>query len=421
MLCGLVFLTAEHRWDRSGLKDYVESAAERADAASSGNNLRRFAFLNLGITGGLLLLGSGRVPVIREPMGMCLILAIGWTYGSLLWADTFSFTLKRLLLLTLCASGAIGIASCLTLRQMAMITVAVTTGYLAMGIAAEILQGNFRPWASGYRFSGTLHPNAQATNCGAMAFAALALTRRNEKEDGVVFGRRRRLLRILTGGLLATALLFLLLTKSRTAIAGVLLILGLTWSSRKSLGTNLVTGGLGLLLVLVLSYGIVVTGAGRDVGETANLGRSDSKGAFNGRLPIWEICLRRLGSQTAIGCGYDGFWTGERIEDVSWELGWDISSAHSEYIELVLGLGVVGLLLYVGVQMTAIGWFWFRYRRLGHGGDGLMFGLLLIGVIQGFMETGFLHPASLGPFITLCGIARLAFFTDHTSLKWEAA
>ena len=86
---------------------------------------------------------------------------------------------------------------------------------------------------------------------------------------------------------------------------------------------------------------------------------------------------------------------------------------HSEYIELVLGLGVIGLGLYLMVQFLAIGWFWLRYYLLGFGGDALILGLLLIGAVQGFMETGYLHPSSLVPFMTLSGIVRLAFFTDH--------
>lgn len=420
LMCGIVFLTEGHRWDRSGLKDYVESAAERADAASSGNNLRRVAFLVLGGTGVLLLLASGKMPAIREPMGVFLFLAIAWTYSSVLWADSFGFTIKRLLLLSLCAAGVVGFASSMSLRQLAVIMLAVTTAYLGIGVFAEIVQGNFRPWASGYRFAGTLHPNAQATNCGAMAFSALALTRRSVEEIGITFRKRKKIMRLITGSLLVVALFCLLLTKSRTAIAGVLFIVGLTWASRKSLGTNLVVAGIGLLLMLTLTYTIVVTGVGRDVGQTANLGRDDSQGAFNGRLPIWEICLRQLGNKSLVGCGYDGFWTGDRIEDVSWELGWDISSAHSEFIELILGVGVIGVLLYAGVQFCAIGRFWYRYRNLGYGGDGLIMGLLLIGLIQGFMETGFLHPSSFGPFMTLCGIVRLAFFTDQHTLQSEA-
>ncbi|MEP3479020.1 MAG: O-antigen ligase family protein [Fuerstiella sp.] len=417
LLCGAVFLTEGHRWDRSGLKDYSESAVERADAASRGNNLRRIAYLALGGTGVLLVLSSGKMPAIREPMGVFLFLAIAWTYSSVIWADTFSFTLKRLLLLSLCAAGTVGLASCLSLKNLTVTVFGVTTAYLGIGIVAEIMQGNFRPWASGYRFAGTLHPNAQASNCGAMVFSALALTRRSVEEIGMNFRKRKQIFRFITGSLFVLGLFCLLLTKSRTAIAGVLLIVGLTWASRKSIGTNFIVGGMGLLLLFSLTYTVVVTGAGRDVGQTANLGRDDSQGAFNGRLPIWEICLRQLGRKSLIGCGYDGFWTGARIEDVSWELGWDISSAHSEFIEVVLGVGIIGLVLYAGVQFCGIGRFWYRYRNLGYGGDGLMMGMLLIGLIQGFMETGFLHPYSFGPFVTLCGIVRLAFFTDQITLR----
>ena len=418
LLVGLVFLTDEHRWDRSGLKDYVESAEERAVAAVSGNNMRRLAFLALGGTGVVLLLVGRKLPALREPMGLCLLLATGWTFGSLVWADAFSFTVKRLLLLTLCAGGVAGMASVLSLRQLCIVLMCVTGFYLGLGIVAEILQGNFRPWAGGYRFAGTLHPNAQSTNCGAMALASFALWREAAKSSD------RRSLRLSARHFFAAvfmcALFFLLLTKSRTAAAAVLMALGLIWATAQRFGANLIMAGVGLLFVLLVGYAVAVTGAGNSVGDAASMGRADSQGALNGRLPIWDICIRRVGPQMPIGFGYDGFWTAERIESVSWELGWSISSAHSEYIEIALGLGVIGLGLYLLVQTVGIGWFWLRYVRLGHGGDAMVLGLLLVGGVQGFMETGYLHPSSLAPFIALTGMTRLAFFTDHRT-SWTGA
>lgn len=419
LLMGLVFLTDEHRWDRSGLKDYVESAEERADAAVSGNNMRRLAFLVLGTAGAVLLVGSRKLPALREPMGLCILLATGWTFASVLWAGSASFTVKRLLLLTLCTSGAVGIASTLSLRQLAMVTLTVTGSYLMLGIVAELLQGNFRPWAGGYRFAGTLHPNAQSTNCGSMALAAIALWRGSSEQNRVA-GCWFPGLKHVAAGLFLVAMFFLILTKSRTALAGILLVVGLIWSTKQKLGSNIVLAGAGLLLVLLVSYTVFISGVGNSVGDAANIGRADSQGALNGRLPIWEICIRRVGTQMPIGFGYDGFWTPERIEDVSWELGWSISSAHSEYIEIALGLGVIGLGLYLLVQTVGIGWFWLRYLRLGHGGDAMIFGILTIGAIQGFMETGYLHPSSLAPFIALTGMTRLAFFTDHQT-QWQGA
>ncbi len=414
LFVGLVFLTSEHRWDRSSLKDYVESAEERAIAAVSGNKLRRFAFFAIAGCGTLLLLSSGKWPALREPLGLCLLLAAGWSFASVLWADSVGFTTKRLFLLLLCSCGALGIASTLSLRQMAILLLCVTAGYAFMGILAEVLQGNFRPWAAGYRFAGTLHPNAQATNCGAMALSALAVWKGNALTNRRAGTRRWRFgAQQMAGCLFISAVVLLLMTKSRTASAAIIMVITIVWATRQRLALNLMLAGSALVPALLLAYAITFTAAGSSVGEAANMGRSDSQGAFNGRLPIWEICLGRVGAHVPIGFGYDGFWTAERIEDISWEVGWSISSVHSEYIELVLGLGVIGLGLYLMVQFLAIGWFWLRYYRLGFGGDALILGLLLIGAVQGFMETGYLHPSSFVPFMTLSGIVRLAFFTDH--------
>jgi len=416
LLVGLIFLTDEHRWDRSGLTDYVESAEERATAATAGNTARRSAFLVLGLAGGVLLLCSGSVPVLREPLGLSLLLATGWTIVSVVWADSPAFTVKRLLLLFLCAAGILGIASTLTIRRLAVVTLLVTGAYLGIGVFAELSLGNFRPWAGGYRFAGTLHPNAQATNCGAMALAAFAVWK---GAPTAPHSRRTRLAAQLAVLLFVLAVGFLLLTKSRTAIAAIVLVMGLIWATRLRVGTNLIVAGCGLLAVTVLSYSLLLTGT-QDVSDSASLGRADSQGALNGRLPIWEICLQQMGARLAVGVGYDGFWTPERIEDVSWELGWSISSAHSEYIEIALGLGVIGLTLYVLTQTLAIGWFWLRYFRLGHGADAMVLGLLLIGAIQGVMETSYLHPSSFAPFICLTAMVRLACFSDH-HLMWKEA
>lgn len=416
LLVGLVFLTDEHRWDRSGLTDYVESAAERATAATAGNTTRRLAFLALGMAGGLLLISGQQLPVLRDPLGLCLLLATGWTFVSVVWADSPSFTLKRLLLLVLCAGGILGIASRLPIRRLAVVTLLVTGAYLGLGVFAEVSLGNFRPWSGGYRFAGTLHPNAQATNCGAMALAAYAV---GTGAAAVSPSCRRRLCAHLAMLLFVVAFCFLVLTKSRTAIAATVLVMGLVWSTRWKVGTNLIVTGCGLLAAVVLSYGLMLTGS-EDVSDSASLGRADSEGALNGRLPIWEICLGRMGSRLPVGFGYDGFWTPERIEDVSWELGWSISSAHSEYIEIALGLGVIGLGLYVLTQMLGLCWFWLRYLKLGHGSDAMVLGLLLIGAIQGVMETSYLHPSSFAPFICLTAMVRLACFSDH-NLMWREA
>jgi O-antigen ligase len=283
---------------------------------------------------------------------------------------------------------------------------------LLLGILAEVLQGNFRPFNSGYRFAGTLHPNAQSTNCGALALSTYALWQDAGRPESY---RRRRISggRLAFGMLFCFAVFFLVMTKSRTALAAVLLTTALLRATTQRAWSNLLIAATGLLACLTLAYVAAVFGAAGAVGDAASMGRDDSQGTFNGRLPIWEICWSEVGQRWPIGFGYDGFWTADRIESVSWKLGWSISSAHCEYIEIALGLGVIGVGLYLLVQVAGISRFWLRYFRLGHGGDAMILGLLMVGVMQGLMETGDLHPSSMTPFIVLTGMVRLAFFTPR--------
>jgi len=401
-----VFLTAQHQWDRSGLTDYVESAEERAVAAVNGNTTRRAAFLMLGTCGCLLLLTSGRIPAIREPLSILLLLATAWVFCSVSWATAAGYTTKRLLLLLLVMSGVAGIASRINLRQLALITLAVSTGYLTLGLTAELLQANFRPWASGYRFAGTLHPNAQGANCAAMALSAFAVWRDNRRKlDGT------RLSRLL----LFIAIVFLMLTKSRTVILAMLVVSTVLWATRKRMVVNLLAVTGAVLLAAILAYATTVVG---DHGLwQANMGRDDSYGFLNGRLPIWSLCFERIQGRLLIGHGYDGFWTAERIEDISWELNWAVSSAHSEFIDIVLGVGIIGLSLHLLVWAIAVAWFWRRYFVLGLGADALILGMLWMGSVQGLMEAGSMHPSSLLPFVTLTGMVRLAFFSNQHTLR----
>src|SRR5206468_7535924 len=54
------------------------------------------------------------------------------------------------------------------------------------------------------------------------------------------------------------------------------------------------------------------------------------------------------------GYGYGGFWTPARISMISDDQQWSITSSHSEYLEIALDLGVIGLALYVVTFGAAI-------------------------------------------------------------------
>jgi exopolysaccharide production protein ExoQ len=122
----------------------------------------------------------------------------------------------------------------------------------------------------------------------------------------------------------------------------------LRWRRKKAL----------VLLSIVGTALILVTGnlVLQNFSQFMNLLGKDP--TMTGRLPIWQECLHFVGMKPFLGYGYGAFWTvtshPARLirEAVDWDT---LPHAHNGYIDLLLALGVVGLLLYAAVN-SAAGW-----------------------------------------------------------------
>ena len=73
------------------------------------------------------------------------------------------------------------------------------------------------------------------------------------------------------------------------------------------------------------------------------VGRSST---LTGRTVIWKSVLRFAADRRWLGYGFDVFWS-----HVRWAAG-DLPSAHNGYLDLLLAMGVVGLLIFVGGFLT---------------------------------------------------------------------
>jgi O-antigen ligase len=73
-----------------------------------------------------------------------------------------------------------------------------------------------------------------------------------------------------------------------------------------------------------------------------SLGRTSS---LTGRVPLWRLVLAEIAERPIRGWGYSAFWgtwEGLRVSDT---VGWDVAvpHAHNGFLEIWLGLGIVGL------------------------------------------------------------------------------
>jgi exopolysaccharide production protein ExoQ len=74
-------------------------------------------------------------------------------------------------------------------------------------------------------------------------------------------------------------------------------------------------------------------------------GHSDT---FWGRTELWKVAIGMM-HNPVFGCGYDGFWLGERLDqmwDIYW---WKPTEAHNGFVEVYLDLGFVGLLILINL------------------------------------------------------------------------
>jgi O-antigen ligase len=413
VVLGVAFFLTEHNVLTSKLEAYGTTAEELEAQAAGGKWTNQVGFSLVGLLGlGLLASRGGRPVSLTGALPWLVLAAVAWCLASALWSVDPPRTAKRGAILLLCLLGALGVARRLSPRDLCLLAVVTTAAYAAVGLAAELALGTFLTAPDEYRFAGSLHPNGQGTNAALLCLAAFCLL------SGTDAGKGGK-------GLLVALLVFgaglLLLSKSRTALAAltlsVLALRGLRPSGR------FVAAGLSLLW---LAGALALTGllAGLDVGEEAlallSLGRAEHVGTLTGRTELWPELLPYIQKRPLLGYGYGAFWDEAHIEDVSSTVYWGLSSAHSVYVDAVLGLGLVGgaalaLAALAGLARSAI-----RYRAAGGAGQAFAFALLLYGLIDGVAESDFIAP-SFATFLAGCGLCRLAFFRGDEVPAGDAA
>ena len=392
-LIGLTSLVAVHNTryakEAAGEKQEVELFADEG-----GSSLRQLGFLSFGCLGVVFLRG-GRPRHFKLSL-LLLILAAGvWTAMSTLWSDDPHLTVRRSVIPLLVLVGSIGIALVWSPHDLCRAVTNLSCAFVVLGILAEIRYGTFLQGE--YRFSGTLHPNDQAVNCGMLFLSSLALYR-----------RRQRLETLCVAGFAAV---FLYLTGCRGATIGLLMSAAMLWwlSSRFTSRFLLVACG-----SLVLSAFVFVDSLrpepAIDLMQAARMGRQEDFAdptTLTGRLPIWQEAIGDINERPLFGYGYGAFWSQERVTYYSYIHDWVCTNSHSIYLETMLNIGSIGLLIVlVAVAVASYrGLNWFFERR----DVSILFilALLAFGGISGISEAIFVRPGY--PFmICLIGLCLIA-------------
>ncbi len=387
-----VFFLCQHElsYSKRGMENFNASEDEITAAVAEGTPTRRISLLVLGVFAiiNLILNRAGKDFRINGPLGWILLSFATWAALSLIWAEDAALTFRRLVEFAILCSAAIVIARRLALREIVLWTFFSSGVYLFIGIVAEIALSTFQPFASGYRFAGTLHPNHQGINCALLVLSGVAAA---DMESN-----RRMIFRCCA----LCGFVFLILTGSRTSFAATILALmayfGAVWSVRAKFTVAYALCILFCVLALAFGDGLLP-----DLKSAVMLGRdSSSVDSFNGRAGIWDETSFYIQRHPILGYGYGGFWTPTRIAEISDQEKWGTGEGHSTYLDCLLNLGLVGIILYVVGLFGSIWCAFHLHNFTQNRGFAFCGALILFCALGGLLESAMLESPSLTFLIT---------------------
>jgi exopolysaccharide production protein ExoQ len=397
----LVSLLSYHdlRHAKNSIGDYNESQDELLAYVNDGSVVHRGALTVLGIIaiyGLASYRGPGRLR-INGSLGWCVVAFVAWALVSPLWAEDLSLTIRRVVAFGIIWLAAIAIVRYASLREIVLWIFFGTVLFVSIGVVAEVVFGTFQPFASGYRFAGTMHPNYQGMQCGLLLLSAVAAADM-EKRWRVLF---------LACGFLGFALM--VLSGSRTSLAAVMLALVVYLAAVSSRTAKIATV---FGCSLVVCFFLLSLGSGwlPNVKTAILLGRDDpgNVDSLSGRMMIWKDVGDYISQRPILGYSYGGFWTPTHVNAISDKEDQAVPNSHSTYVEYLVTLGPVGLATYSLLLFASIRAA-FRAHRLSHNSAFAFCGaLLVLCTLNGFLEVVITEGSPLMfPFIVV--LAFLAF------------
>jgi len=379
-----------------------EDRAElNAEATAQGSLARQLSLATLALFGATcLMLPAERRVRLQGLGGMLIVGFLLWTMASAAWSGEIGTTLRKQTVLMCLAIAALGVAKQFSLRQIVYFTVFAGGLLLVAGTFSELALGTFQPLDPEYRFSGLTWPAFDAWMFSLLLLGAAVLYPEAGKYRGVLIA------------ICVAALGAIVMTKTRAGTAGLLAGLGvyvaLTWPSRRLLlgvlaGVTCVSAG-------VLFLTLATPNASDTLVDVVNLGRAETAEGISGRSQLWEDLMPFIADRPLIGYGYDSFWTPDHLVQIG-EDNWGAPDAHNGYINLTLGVGLIGAAAYVLVLFSGFGRAWARSLKTRSVEYAFACGAIVVSAINtGFVSTQ-LAPA-LYAFITLAVLAHLGFIVE---------
>lgn len=356
----IVFFLLEHdffhsiRWQTYGLN----KAKEMVEMINEGSLIRRIALLFFGGFAVINLIRKKRYDLkITGFYSLLFVFFLVWCCSSILWADSHILAVRKIIVLMIFFVSAIYFAKRFSIRQIIIFLLFSCSLFLAAGICAEIGLRTFHPFQSSYRFCGTSDPNGGSLDLSLLVMSSIFLA--------TIYKSRRKLLFPLA----FISFSFLILSKTRTSFAAIILsfVVYLLLASMKTYKKVA-----GILIICSLFFTLFLDLVSKDrlakgAQEVLLLGRGNSSiFILSGRIPTWRECLLHIKEHPFFGHGYNAFWTPERVLSISARSKWasaGVGQALNGYIDLALGVGLIGVGIFVLLLFTSFRKYVYLYKK----------------------------------------------------------
>jgi exopolysaccharide production protein ExoQ len=364
---------------------------------AAGNPYRQAAGVALGLLGAWALVTRRRAAALRPSgaLGGLITAYLALLILSVGWAEEPQLTIRRVIAFALMAIAVAGIVRLLPQDALVSFALFGSTAYVLIAIAAEGASGAFHPLAPEYRFSGVYHPNTIGSFAAVLVMAAACTDARKV--------RRWLLAAAVVGGAIVV-----LLSRSRSALVGLLVALVIRWlvAARLSRTVFVLAVCAWIACAAVLTVG---DAAGPAIGNAFLASRSDSDvETLSGRTALWDELLRYVSQRPALGYGFGSFWGERHVQEIYLAQRWPVTEAHSTYIQQLLDVGVVGLTLYLLVMAAAVRRAIRRLKATRDRAYAFMICVLAYFIVVGSLETTHPNPGFL-TFLLSWTLAFLAF------------
>jgi exopolysaccharide production protein ExoQ len=297
-----------------------------------------------------------------------------WALASAAWSVAGSFTVVHWI--ALLGTGMVGLYIALRFEPAEQLN--LVAGCLAAVAIASLLVVLFAPsigLAPGGAWQGVFYPKnsmGRMMALGTFCFVLLVIERRQRR-----------------GICIAMAILcavLMLLSQSATAIVVCVFMLALLpFRKLLTFGNRLLVPLLAFFFMLVMP--LIAWLADNSITILRILGRDNS---FTGRFPLWEVLLQEIGSRPIFGFGYGAFWTTGEADRVRATIGWSAPNAHNGFLEILIGVGLVGGAFFLIGLLRNIGLAVAAARTGGHVGESWPLFFIIFNLLYSLTESSLL-------------------------------